>query len=76
MPLGTRAVERPIEPGATGTCLGCGTLVKFQARVKGRMVLCNVYVGDRWDRLEVWHKTCYEEAGLVHGPILRKAPGG
>ena len=63
----SRAVNRSIEPGNSAVCPHCGQTVKFQARVQGRQVICNVYVDGKWDRVEHYHTECYEEAGQPHG---------
>jgi hypothetical protein len=65
--LGTRAVLRTVEPGGTTLCTKCGEWVKFHARKKTKQVICNVYVGGRWDRVEQFHENCYYEAGEPHG---------
>lgn len=68
--LGTRAVAKLITAGAEGACVHCNVVVKFQAKKKARRVICNVYVDGRWDRLEIFHYTCYQEAGEPHGPAV------
>jgi len=65
--LRTRAVVRTIEPGSEVVCAGCGDRVKFSAKVRAQQVICNVYVRDRWDRVEHYHFECYEQAGSPHG---------
>ncbi len=67
--LRTRAVIRSIEPGSEVACSGCGERVKFSAKFRGQQVICNVYVRDRWDRVEHYHSQCYEEAGHPHGKV-------
>ena len=66
---GSRAVLRDVEPGSTAECVHCGERVKFQAKVRHKQVICNVYVGGRWDRVEHFHMDCYERAGDPHGPV-------
>jgi hypothetical protein len=63
----SRAVIRTIEPGNSAICPHCGQIVKFQARVQGKQVICNVYADGKWDRVEHFHATCYEEAGQPYG---------
>lgn len=65
----TRAVLRDIEPGSTIDCVLCGERVKFQAKLRLKQVICNVYKGSRWDRVEHFHESCYYEADLPHGPV-------
>jgi hypothetical protein len=65
--LRTRAVVRSIEPGSEVVCEGCGERVKFSAKVRAQQVICNVYVRDKWDRVEHYHYECYEHAGRPHG---------
>jgi hypothetical protein len=65
----SRAVLRDVEPGSTVDCAHCGERVKFQAKVRHRQVICNVYVGGRWDRVEHYHAACYEAAGEPHGEV-------
>lgn len=68
--LGSRAVLRVIEPGTREKCPHCREPVMFQVW-KGRRlqkVVANVYVGDRWDRVEHWHPPCYEAMGEPYGP--------
>lgn len=69
--LGTRAVERPAVPGQQHECADCGTKIKFQARVRNKIVYANVYEGETWDRLECFHTPCYLGAGSPHGPLDR-----
>jgi len=66
--LHSRAVIRPIEAGSSVECVCCGERVKFQAKVKAQQVICNVYVGAKWDRVEHYHLDCYDAAGEPHGP--------
>ncbi len=64
----SRAVVRSIEPGNDAICEHCGEQLKFVARSKGSQVIANVYVDGRWDRVEHYHDTCYEDAGEFYGP--------
>jgi hypothetical protein len=63
----SRAVLRPIEAGSFAECAYCGERVKFQAKVRKQQVICNVYVGGRWDRVEHFHAECYEAGGEPYG---------
>ncbi len=65
----SRAVLRDVEPGSTVECAYCDERVKFQAKVRNRQVICNVYVKGVWDRVEHFHADCYEPAGEPHGPV-------
>lgn len=65
--LATRAVSRVLNPGEGMLCAGCDGIVQFKARLKLKRIVCNVYAGGRWDRIEVWHPGCYAEAGQPHG---------
>lgn len=58
--MGSRAVSRSIEPGESSICAECGERVKYQAKVKGRQVIANVYVDGRWDRTDHFHAACYQ----------------
>jgi hypothetical protein len=63
----SRAVLRPIEAGNFAECAHCGERVKFQAKVRKQQVICNVYIGGRWDRVEHFHSECYEAGGEPYG---------
>jgi hypothetical protein len=63
----SRAVLRPIEAGSSVECAQCGERVKFQAKVKGHQVICNVYVKGVWARVEHYHADCYADAGEPYG---------
>jgi hypothetical protein len=65
----SRAVLRDVEPGSTVECVHCAERVKFQAKVRNKQVICNVYVEGRWDRVEHFHADCYDAAGLPHGVV-------
>lgn len=65
----TRAVLRDVEPGSTIDCTYCGERVKFQAKMHHKQVICNVYEGPKWDRVEHFHEPCYHQAGDPHGPV-------
>jgi hypothetical protein len=63
----SRAVTRPIEAGSTAECAHCDGRVKFQAKVRGYQVICNVYTDGRWTRVEHYHDGCYKEVGEPYG---------
>jgi hypothetical protein len=63
----SRAVLRPIEAGNFAECAFCGDRVKFQAKVRKQQVICNVYIGGRWDRVEHYHSECYDLGGEPYG---------
>ena len=62
---------RDVEPGSTVDCTRCGERVKFQAKVRHKQVICNVYEQGRWSRVEHFHADCYEQAGEPHGEVDR-----
>lgn len=63
----SRAVVRYIEAGNSAECASCGQPVQFKARVKSQQVICNVYVDGRWDRVEHFHRDCYDDAKQPYG---------
>ena len=65
----SRAVIRDVEAGSTVDCALCGERVKFQAKMRNRQVICNVYEDGRWNRVEHFHADCYDAAGLPHGVV-------
>jgi len=65
--LSTRAVLRTIEAGSAAVCAACGEQVKFSAKVRRHQVICNVYVKNKWDRVEHFHLECYKKVGEPHG---------
>lgn len=65
----SRAVLRDVEPGSTVECIHCDERVKFQAKVRHKQVICNVYEDGKWNRVEHFHAPCYELAGEPHGPV-------
>jgi len=69
-PRRSRAVLRDVEPGSTVECAHCDERVKFQAKVRNRQVICNVYIKGVWDRVEHFHADCYSTAGHPHGEIV------
>ena len=68
LPKKSRAVVRDVEAGSSVDCEHCGDRVKFQAKVRNKQVICNVYQSGRWLRVEHYHAECYELAGSPHGP--------
>ena len=65
----SRAVLRDVEPGSTGEWAHCDERVKFQAKVRHKQVICNVYEDGKWNRVEHFHAPCYDLAGEPHGPV-------
>lgn len=70
--MNTRAVIRPIMGGIDRQepCTGCGRAVMFVSQVPSRWrkrIIANVYAGERWDRVEIWHIVCYARNELPHG---------
>ena len=63
----SRAVVRFIEAGNSAVCACCDEAVQFKARVKTQQVICNVYVDGRWDRVEHYHRDCYDAADQPYG---------
>jgi len=63
----SRAVVRTIEAGSSAECAHCGERVKFQAKIRGQQVICNVYVDGKWDRVEHYHAECYTKQGEPYG---------
>ena len=70
----SRAIVRYIEAGNSANCASCGDMVQFRARVKMQQVICNVYVHGKWDRVEHYHRECYDTAGQPHGPADESQP--
>lgn len=58
----SRAVVRLVEPGNWAECSLCTEVIKFRARERRAQVICNVYVDNRWDRVEHFHEDCYAAA--------------
>ena len=69
-PKESRAVTRLIEAGSMAECARCEQVLKFRARQRDLQVICNVYEGGVWNRVEHYHMDCYGEAGEPHGPSL------
>ncbi len=63
----SRAVSRTVDAGNSAYCAVCDELIKFRARIRAEQIICNVYVKNRWDRVEHYHPACYEEAGSPYG---------
>ncbi len=63
----SRAVVRDIDAGSSVNCAHCGERVKFQAKNRGKQVICNVYVKGKWKRVEHFHYACYSDAREPHG---------
>lgn len=63
----TRAVVRDIEAGSDDRCVRCGERIKFRAKKRMKRVICNIYKGLKWNRVELFHAECYEAAGEPHG---------
>jgi hypothetical protein len=63
----SRAADRPIDPGNDAVCVRCGERVKFAARSQARQVIANVYDDNRWQRVEHFHASCYDDAGHPYG---------
>ena len=70
----SRAVVRYIEAGNSANCAHCGDMVQFRARVKTQQVICNVYVDGKWDRVEHFHRECYDAAGEPFGVADESQP--
>jgi hypothetical protein len=74
--LGSRAVLRMIEPGNPVVCVHCEELVKFDAKRRQQCrIVCNVYEGGKWSRVEIWHASCYDMAGQPYGEPCDKSRG-
>lgn len=63
----SRAVSRTVDAGNSAYCAVCDELIKFRARIRAEQIICNVYVKNRWDRVEHYHPECYTEAGSPYG---------
>lgn len=61
---------RDVEAGSIVDCAHCGQRVKFQAKIRNRQVIANVYTSGKWDRVEHFHADCYELAGKPYGEIV------
>lgn len=59
----TRAVLRYVQPSTdcpTTDCVVCGDWIVYSARYKPMVVICNVYAEGRWQRVEMFHESCYD----------------
>ena len=65
--LKSRAVTRTVDAGNSAYCAVCDELIKFRARIRAEQIICNVYVKNRWDRVEHYHPDCYEQADSPYG---------
>ncbi|HXW78842.1 MAG TPA: hypothetical protein VEJ84_05055 [Acidimicrobiales bacterium] len=63
----SRAVLRFVDAGNDALCEQCQEQVKFVAKSKARQVIANVYIDERWNRVEHYHEACYVEAGEPYG---------
>ncbi len=63
----SRAVSRIIDAGNSAYCAHCELLIKFRARIRSEQIICNVYVSNKWDRVEHFHSECYDEAKSPYG---------
>ncbi len=63
----SRAVLRDVEAGSTVDCTLCRERVRFQAKLRNRQVICNVYNDGNWIKVEHYHEQCYDDAGHPHG---------
>jgi hypothetical protein len=64
----SRAVIRTIDAGNSAYCSHCDELIKFRAKIRAQQVICNVYVKNKWDRVEHFHAECYGLAEEPFGP--------
>lgn len=71
-------------------CVACGEYIKLYTgmvaphriargeRADTHQVICNIYVGRgkrrRWDRVEHWHESCFDEAGQPVQPYITDDP--
>ena len=69
----SRAAQRRVEAGSSVMCVRCDEQVKFAAKQNRQQVIANVYVDGRWDRVEHFHKECYDEAGAPYGQAAEQA---
>ncbi len=63
----SRAVTRTVDAGNSAYCAVCDELLKFRARIRAEQIICNVYVNNRWDRVEHYHPDCYEQVDNPYG---------
>ncbi len=81
--MGSCAVRMPMDGGTMYECDAewCEDKIKFMAKAlaakslhSAGVVICNVYEGDRWDRMECYHPDCYVGVGEPYGDVLSEAP--
>lgn len=73
----SRAVLRYVQPSnesVPADCPACGGPLKYSARTRPQVVLCNVYRAGTWVRTEHWHPSCYDENGKPHGEVDTNIP--
>lgn len=58
---------RDVEAGSTVDCVHCDERVKFQAKVRNKQAICNIYINGAWNRVEHYHADCYVAAGEPYG---------
>lgn len=63
----SRAVERSVEAGNSAICKHCDQPIKFQAKVRLKQVIANVYDEGVWRCVEHYHFECYTTAGEPYG---------
>ena len=63
----SRAVTRTVDAGNSAYCAVCEELIKFRARIRDEQIICNVYVSNKWDRVEHYHPRCYKKAKSPYG---------
>ena len=63
----SRAVTRTVDAGNSAYCAVCEELIKFRARIRADHIICNVYVNNKWDRVEHYHPECYKKAKSPYG---------
>jgi hypothetical protein len=73
--LGTRAVLRDVLAGSRDQCSfkRCPYPRKeilWSARRRVRYVIANIYEGEKWDRLELFHDECYLKARKPYGKLI------
>lgn len=56
----SRARLRSIPAGYARKCDHCGKGIRFNMKEKPKRVICNVYEGDDWKNVEIFHDRCYD----------------
>ncbi len=74
--LASRAAQRRVEAGSSVFCVTCDEQIKFAAKQNRQQVIANVYVDGRWDRVEHFHKECYDAAGSPYGKAAEQVVHG